>query len=371
MFKEQKSQTSEFVRDNIVKITDEKGDLYGTGFFISLNNNKYCITCHHCIYKLNSIKIQKDDKEYTANWIEEYSDMSKDFAVLNVDNSSIDSLSYNLQAMPELRVNLWGFSTEKLKTFPKGMPGQKGELSSEFFTFEWEEETFHGKNKWNKKPKISVNIFQYNGHFELGFSGAPICYEADNKVVGVFIAKDKESGYVLPIQTILDKFSVKTLNVTFENQDNSSYLEQGNQFHNIEEYKSAIMFYDKIISDPIYFYAIFNKALSLRKLQNYSEAIDWYDMAINIHPNDNLVLRGKALTLHYLNKDSEAIVWYDKALDISPHDVRSLSNKGVSLLQLSEYVEAKKCFEHAIAIDPNYVDAIEGLKQLNHLINKK
>jgi hypothetical protein len=49
------SQTSEDVGNNIVKIVDSRDVLNGTGFFIEINQNRYCIACHHCIYKLNEI----------------------------------------------------------------------------------------------------------------------------------------------------------------------------------------------------------------------------------------------------------------------------------------------------------------------------
>jgi len=188
-------QNSAFVRDNIVKIIDEKGNFYGTGFFIKIINKRYCITCHHCINKLNKILIEKRLNKYLMKWNEKYSDMNKDIAILETDGDyPVESLNYNLQAMPELPVNVWGFSAKKLEVFPEGSPGQNGKLSDEYFPFSWKEDNIKGKefyqNKWNKKPKINVNVFGYNGKFDLGFSGAPVCYDGDKKVVGIFIAKE-------------------------------------------------------------------------------------------------------------------------------------------------------------------------------------
>ncbi len=305
----------------------------------------------------------------------------KDIALLDlVGNYPVESLNFNLQAMPELPVNVFGFSTKILEVFPEGMPGQKGTLSNSSFLFSWKEEILKGyqssQNKWNIKPRINVNVFGYKGKFKLGFSGAPVCYEGDNKVVGVFIAKDETNGYALPIQTILNKFSSDILVDTTDNQDNSLYLEKGNQYHRKEDFNSAISCYGKIISDANYYYAVFNKALSLRlgyssgKLGYCHQSIDWYDMALKINPNDVLVLRGKALTLRYLGNDIEAISWYDKALKIDPNDVRSLSNKAISLIELKRYSEAKQYFEKALAINNNYLDSIEGLKKVNELLTR-
>ena len=43
------SQTIEDIKENIVKIVDDKGTFNGTGFFIEVDGRKYCLTCHHCI----------------------------------------------------------------------------------------------------------------------------------------------------------------------------------------------------------------------------------------------------------------------------------------------------------------------------------
>jgi hypothetical protein len=53
------SQTSGFVRDNIVKIVNKNGDFFGTGFCLEFNQKKYFITCHHCICNLDQIFREK------------------------------------------------------------------------------------------------------------------------------------------------------------------------------------------------------------------------------------------------------------------------------------------------------------------------
>ena len=34
----------------------------------------------------------------------------------------------------------------------------------------------------------------------------PVCYTGNNSVIGIFTAKDDNYGWVIPIQTILEKF---------------------------------------------------------------------------------------------------------------------------------------------------------------------
>src|SRR6476659_2273323 len=112
MIDKPQSQTSEFVGENIVKIVNKGGKPFGTGFFIEMNRKKYCITCHHCIYKIDEIFIEKDGVKYASQWNEKYSDMAKDLAVLDVIKCPIANLLYILEAPGGVSVTLWGFSSE-------------------------------------------------------------------------------------------------------------------------------------------------------------------------------------------------------------------------------------------------------------------
>jgi tetratricopeptide (TPR) repeat protein len=52
----------------------------------------------------------------------------------------------------------------------------------------------------------------------------------------------------------------------------------------------------------------------------YTEAIKYYDKALEIDPKDANVWVNKAVALHKLEKYDEAIECYDKALEIDPED---------------------------------------------------
>jgi hypothetical protein len=153
------SQRPEDVRDNIVKIVDSKGNFHGTGFVIEIKQERYCITCHHCICRLKEIYIERDDVKCSTEWIEELSDMGKDIAVLKVIGcSNIKPLKYAKEALPQLPVSVWEYSDIELEAFPQGAPAKKGSLSEADFLFHWSEEKMGGHQKWNKKPKINVFV---------------------------------------------------------------------------------------------------------------------------------------------------------------------------------------------------------------------
>ena len=138
----------EDVRDNIVKIVDSKGNFHGTGFIIKVKQDKYCITCHHCICRLTQIYVEINNSvKCPVEWVEEFSDMSKDIALLKVkDCNKVKPLRYSREAMPQLPVFVWGYSEEVLEIFPQGAPAKKGSLSDAPFPFRWPEEKISDAN---------------------------------------------------------------------------------------------------------------------------------------------------------------------------------------------------------------------------------
>ena len=81
-----------------------------------------------------------------------------------------EPLNHNLESMPKLPVNVYGYSAKSVAEFPDGKFGGKSELDEDSIPFSWNEEISKGKklyqNKWNKKPKINVNVFEIKGEFK-------------------------------------------------------------------------------------------------------------------------------------------------------------------------------------------------------------
>ena len=136
---------------------------------------------------------------------------------------------------------------------------------------------------------------------------------------------------------------------------------KADELYNQERYQEAIEWYDKALAiNPNDVYALYSKGGALHGLGRYQEAIEWYDKALAINPSYEDALGGKGGALHGLGRYQEAIVWYDKALAIDPNDVYELSGKGDALLNLERYQEAIVWYDKAIAINPNYVSALVG-----------
>jgi len=96
-----------------------------------------------------------------------------------------------------------------------------------------------------------------------------------------------------------------------------------------------------------------NLGVSLSLSGRDEEAIECYDRALEIKPDDYNSLGGKGVSLGKLGRDEEAIECYDRALEIKPDDYNSLRNKGVSLGKLGREEEAIECYDRALEIKPD------------------
>jgi len=116
----------------------------------------------------------------------------------------------------------------------------------------------------------------------------------------------------------------------------------------------AIKYYDKAIElNPNDYHSYRQKGVSLSKLGNPTEAIKYFDKAINLNPNDYHSYRDKGVSLSKLGNETEAIKYYDKAIELNHNDYHSYREKGVSLSKLGNPTEAIKYYDKAIELSPN------------------
>jgi tetratricopeptide (TPR) repeat protein len=126
-------------------------------------------------------------------------------------------------------------------------------------------------------------------------------------------------------------------------------------------YEQALQDYDRALAiEPNNVYALSNKGLALYNLGNYQEAINQYDRALAIEPNNVEVLNNKGLALYRLERYDEAIVSFNRLLETEPNNVYALSNTGVVLDESGRYPEATGYFDRALAIEPNNVYALSN-----------
>jgi tetratricopeptide (TPR) repeat protein len=100
----------------------------------------------------------------------------------------------------------------------------------------------------------------------------------------------------------------------------------------------------------------FIQGLDLGGSGRYDEAIQAFDKAIEINPQDAVVWFFKGAALSELGKYDEANQAFDKAIEINPQDAEAWYYKGLVLDAQGKQDEAARAYNTSIEIDPQIED---------------
>jgi len=108
--------------------------------------------------------------------------------------------------------------------------------------------------------------------------------------------------------------------------------------------------------------AFFNaRALLAQSQGNQQAALDEFEKALVLTPQDPLVLKAIGLCLVRLNRPQEGISRFDTALRFEPNDAQTYYFKGWALAADGDQNGAKRAYERAIALQPIYPEALAAL----------
>ena len=133
------------------------------------------------------------------------------------------------------------------------------------------------------------------------------------------------------------------------------WLEKANCLHNLERYDEALESFDRAIElDPNDGEAWVMKGIVFYKLERYKEALASFDQASELDANHQSVWALRGYVLHHLKHYEEALVSFERAIELySNHHLR-WALRGDILNNLKRYNEALKSFDRAIELDANY-----------------
>ena len=122
--------------------------------------------------------------------------------------------------------------------------------------------------------------------------------------------------------------------------------------------EEAISCYDKILENEFKIEPFYDKATALANLGRNKEAAEGYNKFLEIckeatesEPLSYFAWYNKGLALHGLKRMEEAIACFDKALEINPEMASALSDKGLVLSETNLHDEAIKYFDKALGIE--------------------
>jgi tetratricopeptide (TPR) repeat protein len=140
-------------------------------------------------------------------------------------------------------------------------------------------------------------------------------------------------------------------------QDNNYLqgIEKGDDLFLAGDYDGAILAYDAVIArDPGI--AVkdlwYNRGIAQNILGRYQEAVESFDHALVMSPDDPEVLAHKGAALISLGRYEDALFYTDRALAENSDTAWIWINRGIALAKLGQNKEARAAFDNAGVLEP-------------------
>jgi predicted O-linked N-acetylglucosamine transferase (SPINDLY family) len=115
---------------------------------------------------------------------------------------------------------------------------------------------------------------------------------------------------------------------------------------------------------------LINKSSTCNDIKNYVLALESLEYAIQIRADIPEAWSNKGIALNNLNLYQESIAAYNEALKLNPNYHEAWSNKSVPLSKLKRFLEASKACDKALSLKPDYAEAYynkgNALNELKH-----
>jgi tetratricopeptide (TPR) repeat protein len=99
---------------------------------------------------------------------------------------------------------------------------------------------------------------------------------------------------------------------------------------------------------------LLNKGVSLDNLGHHREAIQCYDEALRLCPQDSKVYNNRGTAYRALGQHERALQDYGKAIELNPCYPHAYNNQGLVYLAIGQYEQALKDFDMVIQLHPWY-----------------
>jgi eukaryotic-like serine/threonine-protein kinase len=138
----------------------------------------------------------------------------------------------------------------------------------------------------------------------------------------------------------------------------AALLTEGDRLRQANQYQPALEQYDQAIAlNPDNSEAHWGRCYSLIYMQQIDSGITACNRALEIQPEYPEALWLKGYALDQQQKHQESLALYDQAIALKPDFAQAWSNKGTALLLLERPQEAIASFDRATELDPNLAEA--------------
>ncbi len=147
-----------------------------------------------------------------------------------------------------------------------------------------------------------------------------------------------------------------------------AYMELGVLYH-YRHNPLAIDYYNNALNvKPNNIQALYNLAMFYQETGDYERALEKYRMILQIDQHHKRALHNMGwIYLVGEDKFEEAVTFFTKAIEQDTTYVEAVYNRGLSFEQLKKYDNARQDYMYSLRLVNNYPLAIEGLNRLDKL----
>jgi len=132
-------------------------------------------------------------------------------------------------------------------------------------------------------------------------------------------------------------------------------------------YEDSIRYYHEYLDkNPFHESAWYNLGVNFHALEKYRKAIEAFDYALTIEPEYMVALHGKADALFQIEQYHEAIKYYQMSMPEGTVDAEGLTEIGECYRMLDDPKQALSHFSEALEIDNDYSDAHYGIGMIKY-----
>ncbi len=144
-------------------------------------------------------------------------------------------------------------------------------------------------------------------------------------------------------------------------------LRKADELCDVGELREAIDLYDIALDIEANEIICNNKGVALDSLKEHELAVESYDMAIGLREDYVTAWHNKANSLRYMGRYDEAIECYDKVISLDPSNEQPYFDKAEAYIEASNYRKAKKAAEEGVRMGKG--DRIELLMKKGKIFN--
>ena len=115
--------------------------------------------------------------------------------------------------------------------------------------------------------------------------------------------------------------------------------------------QAQALYYEVLKVQPKHFDAIHLLGVIFCQTNNFDHAIELFNQAIALRPNDAAIYSNQGNALQHLKQYKAALDSYNMAIGLNPGHAETYNDRGVAVNNLKQYGEAIQSYSQAIALN--------------------